>query len=221
MINIDRSNFIWQVESLRFTLFFPKKHGVTNLWESITGLPPQNRTERPQEGLLVEDGIWEDNTLAVSVRPERIDIVISSSPVDIPELPNIGDLEVIILKARNLLEKLHFDEVMRIAFGLILLHPEQDHSNAYQSLEKLLPNVSIESDASNFLYQVTLPIQSEIDSSIRINSLRRFSASLMRLINFNINGISNLNDVELFATRLELDINTNKETLLTQFFYWR
>jgi hypothetical protein len=216
MNDISNPNCIWQVESLRFTLFYSAvdKQSAEGLWEKITGSLPQNRTERPQERLLVEEGIWEDNLLSVTLRPDRIDVIISSAPTIIPELPNAGQLEAVISRAQNLLDKLQFSEVTRIAFGLVLLHPERDHSSAYQTLTKFLPNVQIEPGARELVYQINLPIKSKNDSSIEINRLRRWSVALMRFI--NVLNAENSNRVELFATRLELDINTHQDFTLSE-----
>jgi hypothetical protein len=212
MNDISNPNCIWQVESLRFTLFYSivDKQSADGLWERITGLPPQSRSERPQERLLIEEGIWEDNSLSVSVRPDRIDVIISSAPTMIPELPNAGQIEAVISKARNLLDTLPFNGVTRIAFGLVLLHPEQDHLSAYQTLERLLPNMQIESGAREFLYRINLPIKSKSNPLIEINRLRTWAAALIKFIH-----VDDSKSEELFATKLELDISTDKNYTLS------
>jgi hypothetical protein len=211
MNDVSNPEFIWQVESLRFTLFCSSndKQTDSSLWEKITGLPPESRTNRPQERLSVEEGLWDNNQLSVVVRPDRIDVIIASSPIIIPELPNIGQLEVIISKIPNLLDKLLFNEVTRIAFGLVLLHTEQDHSSAYKTLAKLLPNVRIQPDAREFIYQINLPTTSKNELSIEINRLQHWSAVFVEFMN-----VADLNRVKLFATRVELDISTDKDGLL-------
>jgi hypothetical protein len=212
MNDIINPNCIWQVESLRFTLFYSivDKQSADGLWERIAGSLPESRAERPQERLLVEEGIWEDNLLSVSVRPDRIDVIISSAPTIIPELPNAGQIEGVISKSRNLLDKLPFNGVTRIAFGLVLLHPEQDHLSAYQTLARLLPNMQIESGASEFLYRINLPIKSKSNPLIEINRLRTWAATLIKFFH-----IDDSKSEELFATRLELDISTDKDCSLS------
>lgn len=211
MSDVNNPMFIWHVESLRFTLFYPIAdwQPVNNLWEKITNELPQNKTERPLERLLAEEGIWNDNLLSVSVRPERVDIVISPAPMSIPSLPSIGLLDDVMIKASDILTKLSFDQVTRIAFGLVIQQPEKDHSSAYQSLAKLLPNIKIEQGSREFLYQINIPIKSQNDASIEINRLQNWSAS--RLSFFSLH---NSNSIELFATRLELDINTHPDNSL-------
>lgn len=209
----------WQIESLRFTLFYDaaQRHSIANLWQTITGLLPKNRTERPQEEFLIEEGPWNDHVLSISTRPERIDIMLGSSMSDVtPDLPNIGKLNTMTSITANLLDKLPFENAIRLAFGIILLHPENDHSSAYQSLAKLLPNIQINPASRDFLYQINLPTQSKNAPSIEINTIRRWSAIVLRFFTISISDSSENKDLkELFATRLELDINTSQNTLLT------
>ena len=104
--------------------------------------------------------------------------------------------------AASLLDNISFAEVTRIAFGLILIHPEHDHAGAYQTLQKLLPNVKIESDAREFLYQINLPFKLKKHPEIEINSLRKVSAIVFKY--FNVFESTNKNIKELFASRIEL-----------------
>lgn len=220
MSSENKSTFIWNVESLRFTLFFPvtsSSHIKESLWEKITSEQPQNRTEQPKEKLLVEEGTWNDNQLSVSVRPERIDIIISPTPGMELDLPTIGVLDEVKLKTSSVLEQVPFDGVTRIAFGLALKHPEKSHLTAYQSLKKLLPNVEIAENARDFLYQINIPTESRTNQSIEINRLQRWGAIKMAIMTFNnsVMTVDNSSHLELFATSLELDINTNQANSLT------
>jgi|WetSurSiteA1Bulk_404760.scaffolds.fasta_scaffold00007_20 hypothetical protein len=202
---MSNPTFIWQVESLRFTLFYQiGKQPTNNLLKEITNGEPHNKIQRPLEGLTVEEGIWNDNSLSVSFRPDRIDIILTPQPAMIPILPSLGLLDEVIEKISNILDKLSFDNIIRIAFGLVLQHPENDHVSAYQSLATLLTNVKIDSASSDFLYQINNPIESKNNSSVRINRLQRWSVSRIEIFTFD-----NSNNTELFATRLELDINTH------------
>lgn len=212
------SNF-WQVESLRFTLIYSSgnRPSINGLIEKITGSLPSNRTERPQDNYLVEEGVWQENLLSIVSYPDRIDLLFSSNvvPSKVPRLSNVGLIDDVVPMALPLLENLSFSEVTRIAFGLILIHPEQDHASAYKTLRKLLPNVEIEPDAREFLYQINLPVKSKKYPEIEINSLRKVSAIVFKY--FNVLETNNRNIKELFASRLELDINTHQDFALTSF----
>lgn len=220
MSNENKSTFIWNVETLRFTLFFPvtsSSHIKEGLWEKITGELPQNRTAHPKEKLLVEEGMWNDNQLSVSARPERVDIIISPTPVMELGLPTIGVLDEVMIKASSVLDQLPFDGVTRIAFGLALKHSEENHATAYQSLKTLLPNVKIAENARDFLYQINIPTESRTNQSIEINRLQHWAAIRMAFItanNLSMTG-NNSSHIELFATSLDLDINTNSANSLT------
>lgn len=215
MTNKIDSNVQWQVESLRFTLFYDavtQQHPVANLWQTITGLPPYNRTERPQEGLLIEEGQWNDNALTTTIRPDRIDITIGAVASSLPILPNIGNIDIIASILNELMDKIPFENAIRLAFGAVLLHPEQDHYNAYQSLAEFLPHIKIDPESREFLYRINFPAQSKYDPSIEINRLRTWSVVVLRFINI----VSDKQNVkELFTTRLELDINTHQDRILS------
>jgi hypothetical protein len=216
MNDLNSIKLPWQVESLRFTLFYPIVDPVipSGLWELITGLQPLNRTERPQEKLLIEEGVWEDKLLTVSKRIDRIDVFISSATNISPELPNIGFLDDVILKSSVILDKLTFSGVNRIAFGIVLLHPEHGHESAYQSLSRCLPNVTIKPGTQQFVYQINSPSYSKSDSKIKINRLQNWSAVILKF--FNVLNNENSKAVELYAVRLELDINTHQDVSLSE-----
>lgn len=202
---MSNPTFVWQVESLRFTLFYQiGQQPINELWKEFTNEEPSNRMQRHLEGLTVEEGIWNDNSLSVSLRPDRIDIVLTPAPIMTPVLPSIGQLDEVIEKTSNVLNKLPFNDVKRIAFGLVLQHPEDSHVCAYQTLATLLPNIKIDSDSSDFLYQINNPIKYKDYPSIKINRLQHWAASRIEFFSFD-----NSNKTELFATRLELDINTH------------
>lgn len=209
-------NNFWHVESLRFTLIYSieNRPSINGLIEKITGSLPSNRTERPQENYLVEEGLWQENLLSIVSYPDRIDLLFSSNaaPSAVPRLSNVGLIDDVVPIAASLLDNISFAEVTRIAFGLILIHPEHDHAGAYQTLQKLLPNVKIESDAREFLYQINLPFKLKKHPEIEINSLRKVSAIVFKY--FNVFESTNKNIKELFASRIELDINTHQDFVL-------
>lgn len=215
------STFQWQVELLRFTFFYKIDSDLSvNLWQKITSQLPENKTERPQEGLVIEEGRWEDYFLSVSTGVnfmegvKRIDVVTNSIPLMKPEFPDMGKLDIIAIIFAKLVDNLPFDNTIRIAFSTVLLHPEQDISSGYKSLIKLLPNVKIEPNSQDFLYQVNVPKKSKLDKSVVINRLRNYSVVAMRIFPMFNNTGTTLDAKELVATRLELDANTRQDTPL-------
>ena len=63
---IKFDNF-WHVESLRFTLIYSigNRPLINGMMEKITGSLPSDRTERPQENYLIEEGLWQENLLSI------------------------------------------------------------------------------------------------------------------------------------------------------------
>lgn len=205
----------WRVETLRFTLFRPAdvKFQASGLWEKIVGNSPTNRTERPQQGLTIEEGIWEDRQLTVTVQPERLDVLMSSVPSSLPSLPDLGKFATAEAAFIRVLPNLPVESVTRVAFGVVLLHPTADHAEAYRQLAAFLPEIEIKPEWSDFLYQINKPTNSKIDPEIVINRLNRWSAISMQIL--NLSNTNQLNKVQLFAVRHELDISTKPEKELS------
>lgn len=206
------TSICWQVESLRFTLFTPVdvKPASSSLWEKITGIPPNNRIEQPLLGVLVEEGSWNDRKLSVTVQLGRIDVVVTQNSMIMSELPSIGTIEDNFPMFRELLLRLDFNHVNRIALGVALLHAEVDVSSAYNTLRLLLPKLGIPLESRDFLYQINVPIQSKIESAIEINRVQHWSAISMHIFNLLIQS-----NVQLFAVRLVLDISTSQDKMLS------
>jgi|GEM_PF-1991553 hypothetical protein len=208
------TSFPWQVESLRLTRFTtgtidqPDSLGKS-LWEQITGSPPSNRIEHTQQSIKIEEGSWNKGKLTVKLQPGRVDIIYNALPT--PGLPSIGDINSALEIFRKLLNVQNVDaNITRIGFGVILLHPEESQATAYETLAKLLPNIKVDPNSSDFLYQINLP--KKLESNISINRLCRWSAISIYLINITQ---ADLEKNQLFATRLELDINTSTNTSLS------
>lgn len=183
------------------------------LWEKIVGTSPVSRTERPQQGVMVEEGVWDDRQLSISVQPDRLDIVLTAVPTPLPKLSDIGELRTALETFIQVLPPISFDEVTRVAFGAVLLYPVADHVEAYQTLAKLLPKVEIDPSSREFLYQINIPMPSRLVPDLEINTIRRWSAMAMHV--FNLTNVGETDRVQLFATRLELDLNTQHDKALS------
>lgn len=206
----------WQVETLRFTLFhsLENKANRESLWERLVGEAPESRTERPAEGVLVEEGSWLDQRLTVSTQSGRVDVVFQSVQKE-PTLPNAGFFEAVLPEFRKIFPVDIGVPVTRLAFGVVLLHPEPSHASAYDTLRELLSCVEIKSNTREFMYQINMPVQSNIDKHLELNRICRWNALRMQLLTMPPapNG-----KLDLFATRLELDISTSHDANINDQF---
>jgi hypothetical protein len=188
-----------------------------SLWQNITNELPQNKIERPLEGLVIEEGLWHNNGLAIATHSERVDVMVSPTPIITPVLPSIGELDNIDETLSHILNRISFDKVVRIGFGLTLQYEENSHESAYRTLARFLPNLLLEVDSSDFLYQINKPTQSKTDSTIKVNRMQRWSAVSIEIFSFgNTSNFETTNNKQLFATRLELDINTHQNNSLLE-----
>ena len=195
----------WQVESLRWTFFYPLGADIPSkeLWREIAGAAPEERTEKQAVGVIVESGEWLDNKLTVSSQPGRIDVVFLSPPVP-PQLPNLGTYAGALELFRKLPLPFRGVHVNRVAYGAVLLLPGKDHNDCYSTLTKCLPHVGINPASREFQYRINNPKKSKVIPELTINSLSTWAAIRAQFVTIppSANG-------EVYATRLELDINTD------------
>ena len=212
MSDLNVYNQNWLVESFRFTLFYPFDQTPLNdgLWSEITGEQPNSKTERPQEKLTAEEGPWDNSILSITRTPGRIDIVVSPIPITDTNLPNVGMLNTVMAKVSIMQNKFLFNNVTRVAFGLNILHPEKDDSVAYESLAKLLPDVTIKQGTRDFLYQFNIPVESSSHPACNINRLQIWGVIAVVLAT-----IGSTIQKKIFATRLVLDINTDIDFIIS------
>jgi hypothetical protein len=132
----------------------------------------------------------------------------------LPSFGNIGIAPEAIAKFERLLSKwLAADgtpAVTRMAFGAVLVHPEQDKRQAYERLAAYLP-VQLDPDSSDFSFQLNLPVlQSSTIEGLRINRLSKWNAATLHVVSItpSSEGVTRTDNKGNSMTRLELDINT-------------
>jgi|JI61114BRNA_FD_contig_91_89327_length_2724_multi_3_in_0_out_0_1 hypothetical protein len=209
------SEEFWQAEGLRFTFFYADNAPPASrpTWEQLFGEPPVTRTERPAQHIVIEEGNWCDMTLTVASHPERVDVVAKEAGSSF-SFPVIGPFEASLQTFRSLVEKINLDDVVRVAFGAILLHSEDGMEGAYKTLGRLLPHIRLDADSREFFYQINKPFDHLVEGvkSYKFNSLRRWAAVSLQQI--NIDG-ETVHSKAVVASRLELDVNSSPELDLT------
>jgi hypothetical protein len=105
-----------------------------------------------------------------------------------------------------------------------MLQRVDSHTAGYQLVAKYLPSVDVDPETSDFLFQLNRPRKSTTLSGLKINRLAKWSVAKIQGVHLQMQGasaesgnlITGVKTSELFACRLELDINTDagwKDTL--------
>jgi hypothetical protein len=213
----------WNAETMRLTLF--PKEGVEaaglSWWQSVIGEPPESHTLRPREGKLEESGRIADGqcNLTLQCEARRIDWLFTPSispEQELTEFPSFAKLpEALALYRRLLLPWLvHAPSCKRLAFGCVVTHPAQDRETGYDWISALLPSVRLDpKGSSEFSYSINRRRATRTDiGGLTINRLSKWSVVKLRPVFIPPpEGEEPLPASEVYACRLELDINTVPE----------
>ncbi len=208
----------WQVESLRLSVFPIEINDVSpsKLWEQHIGKPDPEVLIQP--GKINQRNAEHGNGNVYLVKtPNQIDCryVIEPDESNTDELiPAWGswqhevgvflDLTIDLLRSPLILP------LNRIAFGAVLMSPAKDLSRTHVHLASLLPRFDLE-DASEFNYLINRRRGSTIVSALQINRLSRWLIVTLERKDSTLDPVMDEEQKRvdrLFASRLELDINT-------------
>lgn len=218
------SNRNWQAESLRLTAFVTPSAQVKgeDWWTRIAGTQPETRTAKPALGQMVDAGIFEGNSLTLSIQPGRIDWFLSPDQSKVEdsavEIRSIGSFrEVVGTFLSAMLKWLELcPPIIRLAYGAILLEPVENKEVGYRRLSEYLPSVRVDAEASaDFSYQINRPRKSQVKiDGLQINRLSKWSVTSLHSVTLAV-GPKLIHQyrsaAQTMACRLELDINTPAE----------
>jgi hypothetical protein len=215
----------WVAEQLRLTVF--TLPGVANpaaeqWWNGIVGSPADESTANLKMGLKTLASTFHSGKLILKLEPDRIDWLFvpqGPDPAAGPpgELPSIGpiteNLESFSDIAERWLGREDIPDVVRIAFGTVVRHPEPDRRSAYVRLPDYLP-LRLNPESSDFNLQINIPTvsQARIDG-LRINRLSRWSVMGLARVALSVDSarVTTSSQFMEYAMRLEVDINTSPE----------
>jgi hypothetical protein len=204
----------WQVRSVRFTIFLqPTVQISSTVWQEITGHEPETSLAQKNLGIRQESGAFADGKLTVTIQPMRLDL--QHEPADPAPSAVLGTFPSALDALRALigrwLESGGFPGAQRLALGVILRAPVPDVRTGYNELRSYLRAVPEAEDATDFLYQVNRPRDSDAGvSGLRINRLSKWSVSGWQTVVVSSSGQLVGGPLQ-FACNLELDINTAPE----------
>lgn len=225
----------WQVESFRATAFYDvgkTQFDASKLWSSLVHRQPDQLSSRPNEKIQIAQGRYGGNEkyIQCTTRPDRVDWTLQApqaqaniTPIGAPvmaspNLPVIGTIGASLPPFLELVERwLKMNpEVIRLAFGAVLMYEATDQNEANQKIATLLPTIDLGNSSSDsvsdLLFRINRKTVARIDGSeILVNRISTWSTVQIGSVGFAISGggpVQVLGQSGSFACRLELDVNT-------------
>jgi hypothetical protein len=216
----------WSAEQVRLTVFpLPgaAKPNPEQWWEAIVAAPAEESTANLKMGLRTLAGIFHDRKLILKLELDRIHWLFAPQDPDPAgglsgEFPSIGpiaeNLELFSGIVERWLGRTDIPDLVRIAFGAVVRHPEPDRRSAYLRLPDYLP-LRIDPESTDFNLQINVPRGSRTGiDGLRINRLSRWAIMGLARIALRADGGTIGAEASQYvnhALRLELDINTSAE----------
>lgn len=210
----------WKLEHLRLTAFpaMPIADGLRH-WHDVVQEEPEQDSKQRQAGVstyvaekTVGEGVL---SLRVERDGEKVDWVLGapsafSTPTSSPIVGEIQEyLPTFDQIITGFVERAAL-EAQRLAFGCVLLAPVDSRQEGYAQLDRLLRDVRVDPEASDFYYR----INRRRDSSVIDRPINRVSEwSVARMLNIDVvdGAASNARKGTEFMTRLRVDVNTAPE----------
>lgn len=213
----------WKSQVLRLTAFPSKPFQIPepSWWFKLLGELPDDRVSKPKQTGVLEIGPFQSGRLQLNVLPVKIDwhyTIPDDQPITEQEgIQSIGPFLDSLEHFRPLMLR-WLDEmcppIQRLAFGAIVTQPVGSHQEGYRQLSAYIPSVKLETEgSSDFLYQINRPRNTKTGiSDLEINRLCKWSVIKARAL-FMTSPPSKvvIQDLNLLACRLEMDINTSQE----------
>ena len=147
----------------------------------------------------------------MSMQPQRVDWTLSTTDRVPTAAQHVGELSELTALIGRLVEWVGLSELptSRIAVGLTLVKPVSSREEGYVELDRLIPDLKLDVESSDFSYQINRCRASRVVPDQAINRLSNWSVQQVR---FGV--ISSLADLSMTETavsygiRLVLDVNT-------------
>jgi hypothetical protein len=211
----------WQVSQVRLTVF-PTLDSTSrrpDWWQETTGAEPNESTADRKRNTSLVSGEFAPGILTLGLSPERIDWFLTATNVLEPTAEPLGPYRETLDNFSKLAERwlgADVPDATRMAFGLVLQHPEADQKAGYQRLPDYVP-VRLEPDWRDFSFQINTPVHlaPEDYGLTYLNRLSKWSVMVFRTgrLTFAEQGIISGGATPQYSLRLELDISTPGESL--------
>jgi hypothetical protein len=219
---MPNSNSInWQIESIRGSMFVNDQLDSNKLeaWleeVSENSLSQVNRTPTSFVGTSRNPAGF----LRVSWNANKLDVKLSSGePRGAQTIAPLSDATSLFkLFVNRMPEICEPALVNRIALGLVLTYQVSSVEEGLELLKTRILSLNLPQSAGDFLYRVNIPCESLTSNGLNLNRLTTWSIPNQQIIEVQIrpDGTQNQRVVSEnpLSIKLELDINTDKETPL-------
>ena len=218
----------WRTETLRASFFCSASpvptRDASRWWASVAGVeePQIINKASPEEGQwigTVSPGALGSSTLHLRINSggARVDwmAIPASPPPGETVFATIGQYHPCSADFARRIAGWRFGSdlrIARVAFGAVLLYRPEDPGMLMSTLDDLLPNVQVERDHLDFLYQVNRPRNSRAAPLSKINRLTKWSIASLNEVQIQLSTGATMSRIQgETVIRLELDINTRFE----------
>lgn len=193
---------------MRLTLFTSALLPASEtLWTTLTGQTPETDQYQPRELVRLQFGVLGDFAVTAQVTAVRTDILLGPPPLAVPGItfaPLSNAVDQLTALVGPWLDKLDA-EILRIAFGAVLLHPATDRTEAYDILGRYVPSVKVDPAASRELfYRINRPKTNS--EGLELNRITSWSSIVIRTA--MVSGGTTAEVAGREFARLELDHST-------------
>lgn len=206
---------MWQVESLRITTFLVSPVDIENItwWEDTVNSKPETDHINRKVGQRFQNGSYSNGVMNLSISPQRVDW--SLIPVVAPDsiFPRLGEVEDKLPEFVGLIQSwiANCQGINRLALGVVALADRDNHEACYQYLNELLPEVQVNENTYDFLYQINRPRFINVSGieNIKINRLSKWNSLKGGRAQSDKNEQDQ--DQKFYVARLELDVNSDAD----------
>jgi hypothetical protein len=174
----------WLVQILRLTLFTSGLwSGHETIWQDLTGREPEIDENRSRESIRRQVGREGDGQLETLVTPVRVDVVMSPPVQDILQADfgrSEEKLPGFVSLVRSWLDRTaKTGNIIRVAFGAVLLLPVENRDAGYRELDRLLPPITVDpNNTRELLYRINRP--KIYEEEIELNRLTTWTSLDLR-----------------------------------------
>ncbi|WP_156115035.1 hypothetical protein [Pseudomonas sp. ML96] len=206
----------WQTEAIRVTFFAsePVNAQRNKWWETATGTPPENISEKPNSAEYSESGTHLDNFfLEMKITFNRVDWVLYPRAIASSEPPSLGStqeaLHFLIPQIEKWLESTS-QPWIRAAYGHTGMLKTENIQEANAALQKYI-NCSFPEPqkASDLLIQINYQRDSTTSPGLTINRIGKLAGAAAQFFTLGTSPMPTTK--ELTFLRMELDLSSAAE----------
>jgi hypothetical protein len=206
----------WRAELMRLTAFPAPPLQPANIeawWLALFGAPHERSNQDLKKGVTRLLGSVNDAFMVATQNPISFELrQRANDPAQPPPATDTLPLYSDVVPAFRACAQrwLKLDDcppLRRLAFGATLLRPVASLQDGYEILNSCLPDVRVDPQSNDFLYQINRRRSSSTVDGLLLNRLSKWSTEQLQEVVFSADG-NLIRESGTFACRLELDMNS-------------